>query len=118
VGLEIAFSKYSSKTLQMVLVTSKYLSWYAPHRSLHLILALSKYLYFGRKIKLAGDRTFADWTVTVINDEDFLIRNALEQWSNQINSLQGNLRTFGGASPSFYKANATVTQVFKDWYTD
>ena len=69
--------------------------------------------YFGRKIKLAGDRTFADWTVTVINDEDFLIRNALEQWSNQINSLQGNLRTFGGAAPSFYKANATVTQFSK-----
>ena len=45
--------------------------------------------YFGRKIRLAGDRTFADWTVTVINDEDFLVRNAMEQWSNQINSLRG-----------------------------
>jgi len=69
--------------------------------------------YFGRKIKLAGDRTFADWTVTVINDEDFAIRNALEQWSNQINSLQGNLRTFSGAAPSLYKANAEVTQFSK-----
>ncbi len=69
--------------------------------------------YFGRKIKLAGDRTFGDWTVTVINDEDFLIRNAMEQWSNQINSLRGNLRTFGAASPSLYKANATVTQFSK-----
>jgi hypothetical protein len=36
--------------------------------------------YFGRKIKLAGDRTFPEWTVTVINDEDFLIRNAMEEW--------------------------------------
>jgi hypothetical protein len=69
--------------------------------------------YFGRKIRLAGDRTFADWTVTVINDEDFLIRNAMEQWSNQINSLRGNLRTFGGAAPSLYKANAQVTQYSK-----
>ena len=69
--------------------------------------------YFGRKIRLAGDRTFADWTVTVINDEDFLIRNAMEQWSNQIQSLQGNLRTFGGASPSLYKAQAQVTQFSK-----
>ena len=69
--------------------------------------------YFGRKIRLAGDRTFADWTVTVINDEDFLIRNALEQWSNQIQSLQGNLRAFGGASPSLYKAQAQVTQFSK-----
>lgn len=66
--------------------------------------------YFGRKIRYAGDRTFADWTVTVINDEDFLIRNAMENWSNQINSLQGNLRTFGSDSPSLYKATAEVTQ--------
>jgi hypothetical protein len=69
--------------------------------------------YFGRKIRLAGDRTFADWTVTVINDEDFLIRNAMEQWSNQIQTLRGNLRTFGSASPSAYKSVATVTQYGK-----
>ena len=31
--------------------------------------------YFGRKIKIAGDRTFAEWTITITNDEDFLIRN-------------------------------------------
>jgi hypothetical protein len=69
--------------------------------------------YFGRKIKLAGDRTFAEWTVTVINDEDFLIRNAMEQWSNTINSLQGNLRGFGAASPLLYKAQAQVVQYSK-----
>lgn len=66
--------------------------------------------YFGRKLRYAGDRTFADWTVTVINDEDFLIRNAMENWSNQINSLQGNLRTFGSSSPAQYKTTAEVTQ--------
>jgi hypothetical protein len=69
--------------------------------------------YFGRKIRLAGDRTFGDWTVTVINDEDFLIRNAMEEWSNKINSLRGNLRTFGAANPSLYKANAQVVQYSK-----
>ena len=69
--------------------------------------------YFGRKIKLAGDRTFAEWTVTIINDEDFLIRNAMEQWSNTINSLQGNLRGFGAASPLLYKAQAQVIQYSK-----
>lgn len=69
--------------------------------------------YYGRKVRLAGDRTFAEWTVTVINDEDFLIRNAMEQWSNQIQSHQGNLRTFGGASPSLYKSQAQVTQFSK-----
>lgn len=76
-------------------------------------LGLIEVPYFGRKIRLAGDRTFADWTVTVINDEDFLIRNAMEQWSNQIQSHQGNLRNFGTASPSAYKAQAQVTQFSK-----
>jgi len=69
--------------------------------------------YFGRKINLAGDRTFAEWSVTVINDEDFLIRNAMEQWSNKINSFQGNLRTFGTSSPLAYKSDAIVTQYGK-----
>jgi len=69
--------------------------------------------YFGRFIKLAGDRTYADWNITVINDEDFLVRNALEQWSNQINTFQGNVRAFGSASPLLYKSQAQVTQYSK-----
>ena len=69
--------------------------------------------YFGRKVKLAGDRTFAEWTVTIINDEDFLIRNAMEQWSNSINSHAGNIREFGSASPLLYKSNAQITQFSK-----
>jgi len=69
--------------------------------------------YFGRKIRLAGDRTFGQWTVTVINDEDFLIRNSMEEWSNKINSLQGNVRLFGSASPLLYKSSAQVTQYSK-----
>src|SRR6056300_61108 len=69
--------------------------------------------YFGRKIKLAGDRTFAQWSVTVINDEDFLIRNAMEAWSAAINSHQGNLRGTGSASPAAYKSQAQVVQYSK-----
>lgn len=69
--------------------------------------------YFGRKVKLAGDRTFGDWTVTVINDEDFLIRNAVEEWSSRINSNQTNLRSFGSAAPLLYKSTAEVTQFSK-----
>jgi len=69
--------------------------------------------YFGRKVNLAGDRTYAEWPITVINDEDFLIRNGLEQWSNAINSFAGNLRSFGGSSPLLYKSRATVTQYGK-----
>lgn len=66
--------------------------------------------YFGRQIKYAGDRTFEDWTVTVINDEDFLIRNALEAWSNSINSHVSNTRSL----PQDYKSDAQVIQYGKD----
>ena len=69
--------------------------------------------YFGRPVNFAGNRTFEEWTVTVINDEDFAIRNAMEQWQNTINSVQGNLRTFGASSPVLYKSNAQVTQFSK-----
>jgi len=48
--------------------------------------------YFGRKTKIAGDTVFADWTVNVMNDEDFLIRDALEKWKNTINTLETNIR--------------------------
>lgn len=49
--------------------------------------------YFGRELKFAGNRTFPEWTITVINDEDFLIRRAFEKWLNGINSHYENLRT-------------------------
>jgi hypothetical protein len=68
--------------------------------------------YFGRKVKIAGDRTFAEWSVTIINDEDFLIRNAMEQWMASINSNEGNVTQLGGAS-SDYKAQAQITQYGK-----
>lgn len=66
--------------------------------------------YFGRQVKYAGDRTFEDWTVTVINDEDFAIRNAMEAWSNAINTHDSNSR----ALPQTYKSNAVITQYSKD----
>lgn len=69
--------------------------------------------YFGRKIKIAGDRTFSEWTTTIINDEDFLVRNALEEWSNDINGLETNVRRIGSPAPSAYKSTATVTQFGK-----
>jgi hypothetical protein len=69
--------------------------------------------YFGRQIKYAGNRTFADWTVTVINDEDFLIRDGMERWSNAINGLQTNIRSAALAQAAQYKTSATVTQFAK-----
>ena len=69
--------------------------------------------YFGRQVKLAGNRTFDAWTPTIINDEDFLIRNAIEEWNNQINTFEGNLRTTGD-TPASYKSTAIVKQFAKD----
>jgi len=68
--------------------------------------------YFGRQIKLAGNRTFEDWTVTIINDEDFKLRNSFEEWHQRINGFTSNVRDFG-ASPEQYKAQAKVRQFSK-----
>lgn len=65
--------------------------------------------YMGREIKVAGDRRFTPWNVTVINDEDFLIRNGLEEWHNKINGLESNIRTLAN-----YKAEGQVIQYSKD----
>lgn len=68
--------------------------------------------YFGRFMKLAGDRTYPGWQVNVINDEDFKIRHAMELWSNAINELAGNKRKTQ-VSRNDYKKTATVTQYGK-----
>ena len=38
----------------------------------------------GRRLKMGGDRTFAEWTSTVLNDENFKIRSVMEKWQNDI----------------------------------
>lgn len=63
--------------------------------------------YFGRKVPYPGDRVVEDWTVTVINDTDFLVRDALERWSNAVNSLQGNL-ALAGTDPNNYVSQAVL----------
>jgi len=70
--------------------------------------------YFGRELKFAGDRKFADWTLTIINDEDFLIRTALESWSDSINSHSQNVRNPAAQANLDYAVDATVTQYGKD----
>lgn len=61
--------------------------------------------YFGRQIRVAGNRTFEPWTVTIFNRENFGIRNALERWMETINSHVGNDL---GAPAQSYKAEAIV----------
>jgi hypothetical protein len=69
--------------------------------------------YFGREVKFAGNRTFADWTLQIINDEDFVIRYALEEWMNSINSHEGNVRDPGAFNQLGYTTDAQVTQFGK-----
>jgi hypothetical protein len=69
--------------------------------------------YFGRELKFAGNRTFTDWTLQIINDEDFTIRNSIESWMNAINSHSGNVRNVGAKGPSGYTVDAEVTQYGK-----
>ena len=69
--------------------------------------------YFGRKIKVAGERTFADWGVTVMNDEDFIVRAMFEAWSNAINRIISNVRDIN-LSAEEYKTDLQVIQYGKD----
>ena len=62
----------------------------------------------GRIFKVAGDRTIDVWSVTVINDEDFKLRNAFEEWMNAIAKLDNNL---GATQPESYMTNAKVLQL-------
>ena len=62
----------------------------------------------GRIFKVAGDRTFDTWTVTIINDEGFILRTAMEEWMNQISKLENNL---GATNPASYMTNAKVYQL-------
>ena len=62
----------------------------------------------GRMLKVAGDRTFDDWTVTVINDEDFKLRTAFERWMNVLSKLDD---ATGVTNPTSYMTDAYVQQL-------
>jgi hypothetical protein len=69
--------------------------------------------YFGRELKFVGNRTFTDWTISVINDEDFVVRNAFERWMNGINSHNLNVRNPLALAPFGYSVDSDVTQFGK-----
>ena len=62
----------------------------------------------GRILKVAGDRTFDVWTVTVINDEDFKLRTAFEKWMNALSKLDD---ATGVTNPTSYMTDAYVQQL-------
>jgi len=65
----------------------------------------------GRILKIAGDRTFETWTITVINDTDFALRSAFEKWMNTINKMSD---ATGVVDPEAYQKDATVKQLDRD----
>ena len=62
----------------------------------------------GRVLPIAGDRTFAPWTVTIINDTNFRLRDVMERWSDGINDIQ---TAQGATNPEDYQTTATVLQL-------
>ncbi len=68
----------------------------------------------GRTLNVAGDRTFETWTITIINDTDFSIRSAFENWMNTINKVSDNT---GVTDPALYQADAFVYQLDRDGST-
>mgnify|MGYP001246277380 CR=1 FL=1 len=68
----------------------------------------------GRTIKLAGDRTFADFTITVLNDTNFKLRNAFERWQNGINNMTDNE---GLTNPADYQVDAFLDHLDRNGNT-
>ena len=64
--------------------------------------------YRGRVLHVAGDRTFAAWQITVINDTDFAIYKSFERWMNAMNNLENNT---GITDPGSYKVDSAVEQL-------
>lgn len=61
--------------------------------------------YRGREVKLAGERIFDPWTITVVNDTEFKLRRPFERWMNLMNNLVTNT---GRTTPSDYQAEIRV----------
>ena len=68
----------------------------------------------GRQIKIAGDRTFADWSITVLNDTNFKLRNAFERWQNGINNMTDNE---GLTNPVDYQVDCFVDHLDRNGNT-
>ena len=64
--------------------------------------------YRGREVKFAGDRIFAPYTITVMNDAEMSIRNGMEQW---MNGMEDNAAKFGRLQPSEYQRDIDVLQL-------
>jgi len=69
--------------------------------------------YFGRMMKVPGDRTFGNWSVRVYNDEDYAVREAFERWNNAINTIEGNV-SLSNDPQGLKSATAIISHLPKD----
>ena len=75
--------------------------------------------YFGRVVKVPGNKTFDNWSVTIINDEGFLVRNGMEKWVASMGTHIGNVQsTASSALESGLYGSAEVTHYGKTGATD
>ena len=70
--------------------------------------------YRGREVKLAGDKVFAPFQCTILNDTDFKLRNGIEEWMNGIENM--GLKT-GFTNPAAYQAIIDVMQLDRNGAT-
>ena len=76
--------------------------------------------YFGRPVKMPGNRTFENLTTTIINDEDFVLRHSMEKWMVFLNSHKANKSAIAGGQAGFeaFTGTLTLTQYSKDGKAD
>jgi len=75
-------------------------------------LGMTEVQFRGRTLKMAGDsRTFTDWSISVLNDTDFKLYRAFENWLNGINNLTSNE---GFTNPLDYQVDGVVEQLDRD----
>jgi hypothetical protein len=77
-------------------------------------IGVAPVFFRGRQLPLAGERTFQPWTITVLNDTDFTIRNSFESWMHAINDLQFNT---GITTPGIYTSDMSVHQLDRNGQT-
>jgi hypothetical protein len=65
-------------------------------------------LYRGREVKFAGDRIYAPWATTILNDSNFSLRNGIEQWMQGMEEYQTKI---GRLNPAAYQRNIDVFQL-------
>lgn len=70
----------------------------------------------GRTLKIAGDRTFEAWTITVFNDTNFVLRNSFESWVEAIQANNENYSTIAGLGSSSGTTGATGTSNVNSGY--